>query len=47
MNKKTYKLYEREIRPLTENVAKDSCPKACEDEKQLTKARLEELQRSL
>ena len=28
MNKKTYKSYEREIGPLAENMAKDSCAKA-------------------
>ena len=47
MSNKTFKSYEREIGPVVESVAKDSCAEACEQERKLTLAQAEELQKRL
>ncbi|XP_008207868.1 uncharacterized protein LOC103316340 [Nasonia vitripennis] len=47
MTAKTYKSYEREIGPVIESVAKESCLEACKEEKRLTKSQLDILQKRL
>ena len=47
MSNKTLKSYEREIGPVVESVAKDSCAKACKEERKLTLDQVEELQKRL
>lgn len=44
---KTFKKYEREIGPVIEEVAKESCRKAAEEEKNLTKENGPELAKYL
>ncbi|XP_066585792.1 uncharacterized protein [Prorops nasuta] len=47
MSNKTFKNYEREIGPVVESVAKDSCIEACDEERQLTISQLEDLKKRL
>ncbi|XP_023319279.1 uncharacterized protein LOC106649030 [Trichogramma pretiosum] len=42
MTSTTFKKYEREVGPVVESTAKESCLEACEEERQLTLARLKE-----
>ena len=47
MSNKTFKNYEREMGPVIESVAKDSCEEACEEERQLMVSQAAELQKRL
>lgn len=47
MSKKYYKKHEREVGPVVEAVAKESCLDACEEEKKLTLTRTNELLKRL
>lgn len=47
MTAKTFKNYEREIGPVIETVAKESCIEACKEERRLTMSQLDVLQKRL
>lgn len=47
MSASTYKRYEREIGPIVELVARDSCLEACKEERELTLNNLNELRKRL
>lgn len=47
MSKTTYKRYEREVGPIIELVAKESCLEACKEERKLTLLNLDKLQKRL
>lgn len=47
MTARTFKKHEREIGPVVESIAKDSCAEACEEERRLTLANLNEIKKRL
>ena len=47
MSNISFQSYEREMGPVVESVAKDSCAEACEEERKFTLAQAEELQKRL